>query len=150
MAGGIGSTKQFNVSNAGRKESHKPQDTKGAVRGLWRYLCHYRTMLFVAVILTITGNLLALVGPKLSGRAIDAIEPGKGSVDFDTVFYYAGLMIIFYIVSSLFSYLLSVVMQNISRKMDIGIVTSITRISFGAIVTIIKKEPTTVIMLAQI
>ncbi len=117
MAGGIGSTKQFNVSNAGRKESHKPQDTKGAVRGLWRYLCHYRAMLFVAIILTITGNLLALVGPKLSGRAIDAIEPGKGSVDFDTVFYYAGLMVIFYIVSSLFSYLLSVVMQNISRKM---------------------------------
>ena len=27
----------------------------------WRYLCHYRAMLFVAIILTITGNLLALV-----------------------------------------------------------------------------------------
>lgn len=117
MAGGIGNTKQFNVANAGRKESHKPQDAKGALRGLWRYLCRYRYLLLLAVFLTISGNLLALVGPKLSGKAIDAIEPGKGAVDFDTVFRYAGLMVVFYIISSLFSYLLSVVMQTISRRM---------------------------------
>ncbi len=28
MAGGIGSTKQFNVENAGRQESHKPKDIR--------------------------------------------------------------------------------------------------------------------------
>lgn len=117
MAGGIGNTKQFNVENAGRKEGHKPKDVKGALFGLWSYLRRYRLPLLLAVFLTISGNLLALVGPKLSGHAIDAIEPGKDAVDFDTVFYYAGLMVIFYIFSSLFSYLLSVVMQNISRKM---------------------------------
>ncbi len=117
MAGGVGNQKQFNVANAGRTESHRPQDAKGAIRGLWRYLCRYRALLLLAVVLTVVGNLLALVGPKLSGRAIDAIEPGKGRVDFDTVFYYAGLMVVFYVVSSLFSYLLSVVMQTISRRM---------------------------------
>ncbi|MDE7210246.1 MAG: ABC transporter ATP-binding protein, partial [Lachnospiraceae bacterium] len=117
MAGGIGNTKQLDAANAGRPQSHKPRDTKGALRGLWGYLCRYRALLLLALILTISGNLLALVGPKLSGRAIDAIEPGKGAVDFDTVFYYAGLMVVFYIASSLFSYLLSVVMQTISRKM---------------------------------
>ena len=117
MAGGIGSTKQFNVENAGRQESHKPKDIRGALLGLWGYLRQYRAFMLLALFLTISGNLLALVGPKLSGRAIDAIEPGKGAVDFDTVFYYAGLMVIFYIASSLFSYLLSVVMQTISRKM---------------------------------
>ncbi len=117
MAGGIRNTKQLDTANAGRPQSHKPRDTKGALRGLWGYLCRYRALLLLALILTISGNLLALVGPKLSGRAIDAIEPGKGAVDFDTVFYYAGLMVVFYIASSLFSYLLSVVMQTISRKM---------------------------------
>ncbi len=117
MANGIGNSKQFNVENAGRKESHKPRDAKGALRGLWGYLGHYRLFLLLALLLTISGNLLALIGPKLSGRAIDAIEPGKGAVDFNTVFYYSSLMVIFYIVSSLFSYLLSVVMQTISRRM---------------------------------
>ncbi|MDE7297704.1 MAG: ABC transporter ATP-binding protein, partial [Lachnospiraceae bacterium] len=113
----MGNQKQFSVANAGRTESHRPQDAKGALRGLWRYLCRYRAMILLAIVLTIVGNLLALVGPKLSGRAIDAIEPGEGRVDFDTVFYYAGLMVMFYIVSSLFTYLLSVVMQTISRRM---------------------------------
>ena len=108
MAGGIGNQKQFNVANAGRTENHRPQDAKGAIRGLWRYLCRYRVLLLLAVVLTVVGNLLALVGPKLSGRAIDAIEPGKGRVDFDTVFYYAGLMVVFEVVPSRFSYLLSV------------------------------------------
>ncbi|MDE7326165.1 MAG: ABC transporter ATP-binding protein/permease [Lachnospiraceae bacterium] len=117
MAGGIGGTKQFNVENAGRSESHKPKDIKGALFGLWGYLRQYRFFLMLALVLTISGNLLALVGPKLSGKAIDAIEPGKDAVDFDTVFYYAGLMVLFYIASSFFSYLLSVVMQTISRRM---------------------------------
>lgn len=42
MAGGMGSTKQFNVENAGRKEGHKPKDVKGALLGLWGYLSRYR------------------------------------------------------------------------------------------------------------
>lgn len=114
---GPGGARQFNIANAGRKENHKPQDVKGALRGLWRYLVHYRFLLLLALVLTITGNLLALVGPKLSGLAINAIEPGEGNVDFATVFYYAGWMVVFYVFSSLFSYLLSMVMQIISRRM---------------------------------
>ncbi len=57
-----------------------------------------------------------MIGPTLSGYAIDAIEFGKGRVDFERVFYYAGLMVIFYVVSSALSYLLSILMIHISRK----------------------------------
>lgn len=117
MALGMGAPKQFSTANAGRKENHKPQDAKGTLKKLWGYLARYRYLLLLALILTITGNLLALVGPSLSGKAIDAIEPGRGAVDFDTVFHYALLMVVFYVVSSLFSYLLAVVMQTISRRM---------------------------------
>jgi ATP-binding cassette subfamily B protein len=52
----------------------------------------------------------------LSGFAIDAIEPGKGMVIFDTVFYYAGWMIIFYIISSILSYILTILMIHLSQK----------------------------------
>lgn len=72
-------------------------------------------MLF-ALGLTVASNLLALMGPMLSGYAIDAIEPGVGRVDFARVFYYAALMVIFYLVSSALSYVLSVLMIHISRK----------------------------------
>lgn len=52
----------------------------------------------------------------LSGYAIDAIEPGFQKVEFEKVFYYIILMIGFYIVSSFLSYLLSILMIYISRK----------------------------------
>ena len=55
---------------------------KAILRRLWRYLYHYKWLLAAAVALSLTGNLLALAGPKLSGYAIDAIRPGPGRVDF--------------------------------------------------------------------
>ena len=69
------------------------------IKRLWKYLMEYRWLLFGALILSILSNTLSLVGPLLSGKAIDAIEPGAGKVDFKTVFFYAGIMLIFYIVS---------------------------------------------------
>lgn len=64
----------------------------------------------------IGSNLFSLIGPMLSGYAIDAIEPGLGKVVFRDVFFYAALMLLFYAVSSVLSYGLSVLMIHISRK----------------------------------
>lgn len=89
---------------------------KNTIRRLGSYMLQYRFLLFLAFLLTIGSNLLALIGPMLSGYAIDAIEPGKGNVDFTRVFYYAGLMALFYVVSSVLSYALSILMITISRK----------------------------------
>lgn len=111
MAANPGST-----TKAGRPPVSKPKDTKSTIRGLWQYLCKYQKLLLVAVLLTIAGNLLALVGPMLSGTAIDAIGKKAGEADFKKVFYYAALMIGFYLVSSLLSYLLSLLMLDLSRK----------------------------------
>ena len=79
-------------------------------------MMQYKFLLGLALGLTIVSNLLSLVGPMLSGYAIDAIEPGAGRVEFERVFYYAGLMVLFYIASSVLSYLLAVLMIHISRK----------------------------------
>jgi ATP-binding cassette subfamily B protein len=75
----------------------------------------YKWNLLLAVALSLGGNAFALLGPRLSGYAIDAIEPGIGKVDFATVFRYAWLMIIFYLASSVINYLLSLVMIRLSR-----------------------------------
>lgn len=83
---------------------------------LMKYLMQYKWWLAIALLLTLSSNLFALVGPLLSGFAIDAIEPGIGKVVFTKVFYYAAWMVVFYVVSSVFSYLLSILMITISKK----------------------------------
>ncbi len=96
--------------------ANKKKSRKKVVLRLWQYLYKHKYLLLLALLLTITGNILALVGPKLSGMAIDNIEFGEGLVKFDKVFYYAFWMIVFYVISTIFSYLLSVLMIHISRK----------------------------------
>lgn len=100
----------------GQKKYEKPKNRKGTILRLGGYMVQYRYLMFLALGLTVGSNLLALVGPMLSGYAIDAIEPGVGKVDFARVFYYAGLMVVFYVFSSVLSYILSVLMVHISRK----------------------------------
>ncbi|MDE7417696.1 MAG: ABC transporter ATP-binding protein/permease [Lachnospiraceae bacterium] len=100
----------------GQKKYEKPKNRKGTILRLGSYMIQYKYLVLLALGLTIGSNLLALVGPMLSGYAIDAIEPGAGKVDFARVFYYAGLMVVFYVVSSILSYILAVLMIHISRK----------------------------------
>ena len=76
----------------------KPRDRKGSLIRLGKYLLHYRAGFFLAFVMNLGGNLLALAGPYLSGKAVDAIQPGN--VDFETVFYYAGWMVVCYICSA--------------------------------------------------
>ncbi len=99
-----------------QKKYEKPKNRKGVILRLGRYMMQYKFFLLSALILTIGSNLLALMGPMLSGYAIDAIEPGPGKVVFSRVFYYAGLMVLFYLFSSILSYILSILMIHISRK----------------------------------
>ncbi len=89
---------------------------KGAILRLGGYLMRYWPFLTLALVMNMASNGLALVGPMLSGYAVDAIEPGPGKVDFSRMFHYAGLMALFYVVSAVLSYLLTVLMISISRK----------------------------------
>ncbi|MBQ3707965.1 MAG: ABC transporter ATP-binding protein [Clostridia bacterium] len=73
----------------------------------WGYLA--------ALALSVLSNLLSLIGPKLSGRAIDAIGIRTGAVDFDAVIRYCLLMLAAYAVSSVMAYCLQIVMINLSR-----------------------------------
>ncbi len=108
---------QVNNDHKMAKENvEKPKDAKSVLFRLWKYLYEDKWRLLLAIVLTISSNLFALVGPMLSGYAIDAIEPGKNAVIFEKVFYYASWMILFYILSSVFSYLLSILMLRISQR----------------------------------
>lgn len=88
------------------------------LRRIMSYLLEYKTLIIVAVLLSIGSNLFALMGPMLSGYAIDSIELGSGAVNFSKVYYYCGFMIIFYIISSILAYILSVIMLEVSKRIS--------------------------------
>ncbi len=82
---------------------------------LGRYMLQYKWMLALAFLCTLGSNLFSLIGPKLTGLCIGAVEPGRGAVDFGAVFYYAAWMAGFYVISAGMSYGLQVLMLTISR-----------------------------------
>ena len=74
--------------------------------------------MLLALALTLFSNVFAMIGPKLSGNAIDCIA-AEGGVDFAGVGYYVMLMLLFYLGSSVLSYLLSILMVHISRQVTL-------------------------------
>lgn len=86
------------------------------VKRLWRYLGRNRTLLVLAALLTFTSSSLGLVGPRLSGLAIDAIGLGPGEANFPAVLYYVGLMAACYVLAAGFSYLLNRTTLRMTRN----------------------------------
>ena len=98
--------------------NHKPKDLKGTLLRLGKYLWHFKWQLILMLFLNILANLLSLVGPSLSGEAVDEISVvlDGGTIKYDVITKYCILMVIFYLVSSVFSYINSIMMINVSRR----------------------------------
>ena len=93
--GGLGNSRSLGSTT---KDQAQTGATKRRVlRRMGKYLFQHPATVIVAFLLMITSNVLALAGPKLSGMAIDALAAGRGQVDFDTVFLYTGLLVVFYV-----------------------------------------------------
>lgn len=116
-------------------KTDKPKDTGGAMRRLMSYILEYKISIISAVILAALGNILALAGPAVSGKAIDAIGGGSGHVDFDKVFFYVAILICIYVMAAVMTYSLSVIMirlgRNISRKMRQEVFDKLTKLPVG-------------------
>ncbi len=93
----------------------KKKFKKGIFLRLSKYVVEQWPLFITALILTLGSNQLSLLGPRFSGAAIDAIE-FKGGVDFDAVWKNIAYMIGCYVISALLSYILSVVMINLSQR----------------------------------
>jgi len=118
ISGGPGGRFARGENNGDTRKFAAKKLNKGAIlKRLWKYLGRNRLLLILALVLSVSSSSLALYGPKLSGKALDAIGLGAGKVDFQTVFTCVGLMIVFYLLSAGLTYLLRLVMLKISRKM---------------------------------
>ena len=117
ISGGPGGRFSRGENNGDTRKFEAKKLNKGAIlKRLWKYLGRNRILLVLALIFSVSSSALALYGPKLSGKALDAIGLGTGKVDFDTVFSCVTLMLLCYLISSVLAYLLRLVMLKISRK----------------------------------
>ena len=97
-------------------KENRPKMKKTRLIGrLLKYLMAHKFWMLLAIVTTISGNLLALIGPYYSGLAIDEIV-GKGDVNFPLVLKYCGFMAISYVASALLAYALQRVMIKVSRS----------------------------------
>lgn len=101
-------------NNAGAAP-HAKMGKKAVIARLAKYFLRYKFSVLLAFILMVGSNLFALLGPWLSGEAIDAIDLKTG-VEFQTVGRLCFWMAVFYVASSAFSYILSVLMIRLSQK----------------------------------
>lgn len=93
-----------------------PGRKRATLLRLCRYVMRFRFWVILALLLTILSNYFGLMGPYLSGLAVDSIGSKAGAVQFPLVFRYCLFMALFYVASALLSYLLSMIMITISRK----------------------------------
>ena len=110
MAGPVSSNPNtYSSSKLGKRRAG------GILLRLGRYVLRQWYLFVPAVLMTLLSNQLALLGPKYSGAAIDAITQKTG-VDFGIVKSSVLAMVICYTVSALLSYLLAVIMVHLSQR----------------------------------
>lgn len=82
---------------------------------LLKYVLKSWPLFIIAIIMTFVSNQLALMGPKYSGEAIDAISSVNG-VNFKVVYDNIIKMLLCYVLSAVLSFVLTVLMINISQR----------------------------------
>ena len=114
--GPMGRSRSLNSQRPDTKLSKK--DRGKIILRLGKYMMAHKWWVILAFTLMLGSNLLALVGPKLSGKAVDIIQAGEEVffVDIKAVAYYCLLMLICYSLSAIFSYILAVVMVHLGQK----------------------------------
>ena len=96
-------------------QKQKPKNKKGIFLRLSKYVLQQWPLFILALLLTLGANQLSLLGPRFSGAAIDAIELETG-VNFPVVWQNIAYMLACYVISALLSYVLSVVMIQLSQR----------------------------------
>ena len=63
----------------------KAKNAKYTLKKLWNYLYQFRVLLIISFILTILSNVLALLGPSITGKIMNEISAGKSNVNFKNI-----------------------------------------------------------------
>lgn len=103
----------------------KAKDFKGSIGKLAKYMSEYKLSLIFVVIFAITSTVFNIIGPKFMGNAtteifngIIAKVNGTGDVNFDALGSILLLLIGFYLISSICSFIQGWLMTGVSQKVS--------------------------------
>jgi len=97
----------------------KARNPKYVLKHLLRYILQFKFQFLIVILFTFLTNLFQLIGPYLSGLAVDEIDISKKEVktiDLELVLYYCLLMFGFYVISCILSLIINYLMINVSKK----------------------------------
>ncbi len=110
---------------AKRKPAEKAQDNKKAIKNILKLLGSYKLKLIITVICAIISTLFSVIAPLLIGLATTTIFNGinnimnnTGTIDFNSLHFYLSVVVVLYIISSVFSYLQSYFLVSISTEIS--------------------------------
>ncbi|SHO51237.1 ABC transporter ATP-binding protein [Anaerocolumna xylanovorans] len=95
--------------------SKKDDRKKTTGKRLWVYIGKSKKLLLTAFLFSVIGNTMGVFTPLLMGKAIDKIA-GAGKVDFPALRTLLLLMLLLYLVSSLFQWFMSVLSNKASNN----------------------------------
>ncbi len=108
---------QKNPNNMGKSKKLDAKTRNRVLLRLSKYLFKHGKIVFLAFIFMLSANILALVGPKLSGEAINAIEKGgMGGVDFGIIYNKVSLLVLCYVGSAILSLCLALTLVRLGKK----------------------------------
>ncbi len=108
-----------------RKPPEKPVDNRRAIRNILSLLKDHKFKLVLTVVCAIVSTVFAIIAPLLIGEATTIIFNGingminhTGTIDFETLIHLLTIVVILYVISSIFSYLQSFLLVQVSTKIS--------------------------------
>ena len=108
-----------------RKPPEKPVNNKKAIKNILSLLKDHKFRLILTVICAVISTVFTIIAPLLIGKATTTIFIGinniihhTGSIDFDTLIHLLTIVVILYVISSIFSYLQSFLLVKVSTKIS--------------------------------
>lgn len=103
----------------------KARDFKGTMKKLFRYLGVYKVSIIMVFVLASVSAGLGVAGPKILGKAttklfegIMAKIAGTGNIDFNYIRNIMFILIVLYLLSSLFAYIQGWIMSSVAMKVS--------------------------------
>jgi ATP-binding cassette subfamily B protein len=111
-----------------RQPPEKAADNRKAIRNILFLLKDYKLKLIITFICALISTVFSIVAPFLIGQAtttifdgINAMNSHTGTIDFNTLFFLLGMVVVLYIVSAVFSYLQSWFLIDISTNISFNL-----------------------------
>ncbi len=117
--------------NSGKMMGHgsgvveKAKDFKGTLKRLIKYLNHYKKSIILVFVAAILSALFSIVSPKILGQATTKIFEGVmlkvkgvpgGGIDFNAIGTILILLIVLYVISSIFNYMQQYIIAGVAQK----------------------------------